>query len=62
MPGEVVAVVAVFWLFSLIVARLDGERIGYWKGEAAAARRQREAIEHECDRGAQLRNSLMEGT
>lgn len=62
MPTEVVAVLIVFWLFSLLAARMDGERIGYWKGEAAAARRQREAIERECDQVAQLRDSLTEGT
>lgn len=40
-----VAGVAVVWFLSLVVVRIDGERVGYWKGEAAAAERQRWAIE-----------------
>ena len=58
----VLTLVAVCWVLTLVWAWAHGRAEGYWMGEAAAARRQREAIEHECDRGAQLRDSLTEGT
>ena len=51
-------------IFALVylVGRRDGERAGIWEGEARAAKRQRDAIDAECDASAAILRELYEGT